>query len=337
MIFVFLRRVKEILDESKRIDYNKRMFTVLYGNDSSRIDMKLEEIKRREKNKEQLDFDAAKQSQGEILRDLDAGNLFGEERLFVIRNADFLGKSRKENRINYDLKAFLMRKNDQDHLVFCLDQDVLSKRKEVKEFLDQCQLLACKALDQKNQKSYVLSCCKEANITMNSEALNWFCAHIGFKAARIHNEIEKLAIYSKKITLEDVKALVASEPVDDVFKMSDALFAKNGLRLIAFYRNFRAQNMETVQIIALLASQIRFLLQVRILMDEHKTKEMMIQELNAHPYRIKLMMEKAQNFSADELLKQLALLADLDYDLKSGKIDRDEGFENFALNLMESG
>lgn len=324
------------MDESKGIDYNKRMFTVLYGNDASRIEMKLEEIKQREKDKEQLDFDAAKHSQGEILGNLDAGNLFGESRLFVIHNADFLGKSRKENTLDYDLKAFLMRKNEDDHLVFCLNQEALSKRKEAKAFLEQCELIACKALDQKNQRAYVLSCCKEAGIAMDKEALNWFCAHIGFKAARIHNEIEKLAIYSKKITLEDVKALIASEPVEDVFKMSDALFAKNGLRLIALYRNFRGQNMETVQIIALLASQIRFLLQVRILMDEHKTKEMIVEELNAHPYRIKLMMEKAQTFRADELLKQLALLADLDYGLKSGKIDRDEGFENFALNLMES-
>lgn len=57
-------------------------------------------------------------------------------------------------------------------------------------------------------------------------------------------------------------------------------------------------------------------------------------QLKAHPYRIKLNMEKARSFHSEELLDTLNLLANLDQDIKMGKIDKDQGFENFILNQI---
>lgn len=94
------------------------------------------------------------------------------------------------------------------------------------------------------------------------------------------------------IHLEDVQALVTPEQVNDVFKMVDALFSKNGVRLLAFYRNFRKQNMEPVAIIGLLASQVRFLFQVRVCMNQAMTKEEIASFLKAHPYRVQINMKR---------------------------------------------
>ena len=114
--------------------------------------------------------------------------------------------------------------------------------------------------------------------------------------------------------------------MNDIFKMVDAFFSQNGILLLAYYRNFRKLNMQPVAIVALLASQIRFLFQVRVLT--------IAQELKANPYRVKLNMQKAMRFSSEALLYNLSLLADFDQQMKMGKIDKDDGFEYFCLNLM---
>ena len=92
--------------------------------------------------------------------------------------------------------------------------------------------------------------------------------------------------------------------------------------------------MQPVAIVALLASQIRFLFQVRVLMDEGKAQATIAQELKANPYHVKLNMQKAMRFSSEALLYNLSLLADFDQQMKMGKIDKDDGFEYFCLNLM---
>ena len=92
--------------------------------------------------------------------------------------------------------------------------------------------------------------------------------------------------------------------MNDIFKMVDAFFSQNGILLLAYYRNFRKLNMQPVAIVALLASQIRFLFHVRV------------------------------RFSSEALLYNLSLLADFDQQMKMGKIDKDDGFEYFCLNLM---
>lgn len=67
---------------------------------------------------------------------------------------------------------------------------------------------------------------------------------------------------------------------------------------------------------------------------EGKAQATISQELKANPYRVKLNMQKAMRFSSEALLYNLSLLADFDQQMKMGKIDKDDGFEYFCLNLM---
>ena len=69
-------------------------------------------------------------------------------------------------------------------------------------------------------------------------------------------------------------------------------------------------------------------------MDEGKAQATIAQELKANPYRVKLNMQKAMRFSSEALLYNLSLLADFDQQMKMGKIDKDDGFEYFCLNLL---
>ena len=93
--------------------------------------------------------------------------------------------------------------------------------------------------------------------------------------------------------------------------------------------------MEPIAINGLLSGQIRFLFQVRVLMDQGNSKEEIARRLKAHPYRVQINMQRAYNFTSNELLEKLSILAKLDQDMKMGLVDKDEGFEQFILGMLQ--
>ena len=206
--------------------------------------------------------------------------------------------------------------------------------REMKEMIAASTVLSCLSLDDHSKREYVMNLCKEKQVQFDRDAFRWFLTRVGNDPLRIENEIEKCSIYASHITLEDVEALVAPEPMDNVFKMVDALFNRNALLLLSYYRNFRALNMEPLAIVGLLASQIRFLFQVRVCMEQGLSKNEIAQELHAHPYRVQVNQERAYDFDLDQLLDQLVQLATFDQEMKMGMVDKDEGFEQFVLRLL---
>ena len=308
------------------------MIYILYGKDKSMISLKLSAIKKKHHIEDALvNYDAQNDDISLVLAEMDSLSIFDDQKMIIVSNCTFLSS---KNTTNYEIDPFLLRKDTMSILVLICPSDKLdTRKKKVKELSSNAVLYSCISLDEKSQKFYVQSKLKEYGVQVDFKTLDWMCARMGQDPMCIENEIIKISTFSNHPTLEDVKSLLVVEPMNDVFKMVDAFFTQNGVLLLAYYRNFRKLNMQPVAIVALLASQIRFLFQIRVLMDEGKSQEAIASTLKAHPYRVKINMQKALRFTSESLLKSLALLAAFDQDMKMGKVDKDDGFEYFCLNM----
>lgn len=308
---------------------------VLYGSDASRVAHKIDQIKKKHNISETaITMDALNTEQSHLFMEMDSFSIFDEKKMIILENATFLSG---RDTTKYATEELLKRLDTDQRLimVYCCPSDHLDKRKKlVKAFEKASTVYACKALDQKSQPGYIQELLKASHVRMDRDAFTWFSRHVGMDTLKIGNEVEKLSLYNSVIHLRDVKALTSVEPTDDVFKMVDALFNKNGLLLLSYYRNFRAQNMEPVAIVGLLAGQIRFLFQVRVCMDQGMWKDQIASELHAHPYRVQINMQRAQDHTPEQLLDQLSELAQFDRDMKRGLVDKDEGFEQFILKML---
>ncbi|MBP3869347.1 MAG: DNA polymerase III subunit delta [Faecalicoccus sp.] len=307
---------------------------ILHGNDISRIKQKLANLKTSNHIENTVTFDALSDEQSSVLSEMDSFSIFDENKMIVVDNATFLSN---KDTTHYELEPFIKRIDQNDFMMvfICPTEKLSSRNKMVKTIVSQSKVYPCIALDVKSLPSYLEESLKRHKLEMDFDARRWFLNHVGYDSLRIDQELYKLKTYKDHISLADVELMVAPEPLDDVFKMVDALFQKNALRLLAFYRNFRELNMEPVAINGLLSGQIRFLFQVRHLMDRGLGKDEIASIMKAHPYRIQINMQRAREFSSEDLLDMLELLADLDQNIKSGKIDKDEGFEQFILKMLE--
>ncbi len=309
------------------------MNIILHGSDHSRIQKNVSALKNKYKIDTPLIYiDAANQKIEDLLFEMDSYSIFDDAKMIVVENCTFLSS---KDTTKYDIQQLINRSEIDTVVVYCCLSDKLDQRKKlVKELISKSQVISCIALDEKSKATYVNEICEKIGLYMEYDALKRFNTIIGLDSLRIENELNKLKLYADSITVDDVMALVSPEPLNDVFKMVNALFDKKALLFLAFYRNFRELNMEPVAINGLLSGQIRFLFQVKVLMEEGKSKESIATELKAHPYRIQLTMQRANRFDCDELLDMLDSLATLDQSIKTGKIDKDEGFEQFALDML---
>lgn len=309
------------------------MIEVLYGTDEGRIAQKKAQLKQKYKEAEVVQVDCAREDPASLFAAIDAGDLFGSRKLIFAENASFLSS---KNTTRIDPADIVRRKNTDHVLVLVVHSEKLDRRKKaVKELEKAATLVPCKSLDAMSQQSYIREVLEREQLQVDRDTFSWLCTHVGLDPLRIDQELEKLKIFSDHPSLEDTKALVTVEPLDNVFVMTDALFEKNGLRLMAAYRNFRAQSMEALAVIMLLAGQVRFLFQVRVLMDDAMGADDIARTLQAHPYRIRKSMDNASRFTAEELMDWLEELAALEQNMKSGRQDMDAGFEMFCLKLME--
>lgn len=310
------------------------MIYILVGEDPSRMEYKLETIRQKEKCDQSDRFDCRKAAKEEVENALETLSLFAEKTMVILENAAFLGA---KNDTGLDLERIAgkaLAGKDDKVIVFELPARKMdTRKKKVKELKEQATVIDCMPLDEKSQPAEIRQMMKERNMQMEPKAFEWFCENAGFSSPSLASQLDKLALYSSTLKLEDVRALTTVEPTHNVFKMTDALFVRNRLKLLELYRIFRGQNMEPQAILGLLAGQIRFVYQVRVLMDQNLSKEQIMDRLNASSGRIWNTMRNASRFSAGQLLENLALLSHLDQAIKSGQMDKDTAFENFILQI----
>lgn len=311
----------------------RSMIYILYGTDESRMRQKKGQLKQKYPEADVIVVDCQQpDADARLEQALDAGDLFATQKLIFADNASFLS-SRNTTKIQPDLVT--RRMETEDILVLTVNSEKLDKRKKtVKQLEKAAQVVPCLPLDAQAQRTYIREVMQEKGLSLDPDAFDWFCSHAGCDPMILESELEKLSVFSSHPSLADVTVLTTVEPVDNIFLMTDALSEKNALRLLAAYRNFRDQNMEPLAVVMLLAGQLRFLFQVRVLMDQGMTKQEIATRLAAHPYRTQIAMGNARRFEAADLMDLLEQLAGLEQGMKSGIMDKDQAFEMFCLRLL---
>ena len=184
--------------------------------------------------------------------------------------------------------------------------------------------------NQEDLKNYAITLKEKLGLSFDADAFQLFlnrCTNV----STLEREITKLSLYGQHLDYESVDQLVSRPLEDNVFDLSNAILKKDKQKTMKLYDDLKKIKTEPIQLIALLAKQFRFLLQVKILKNEKYSNEQIANELNAHPYRVKIALDNCRQFSLKEIKTKLLKLADLDLSIKKGLKDRYIDFEIFLM------
>lgn len=158
---------------------------------------------------------------------------------------------------------------------------------------------------------------------------------VGCDLNLLDRAFEKLELVCEKgaVSLADVSEHVADTHVEDAFKLGQAVAVADRQAALKSLRALEVARAAPIQLIGLLAWQLRQVLRARHLLDAGQSESAIGQQLNAQRDRLRSLMRAARNFDANVHARRLTRLAFVDQQLKSSRAPDMRWMERLVLEL----
>lgn len=110
----------------------------------------------------------------------------------------------------------------------------------------------------------------EQNQQITPEAIELLIQYTNSNLTILNNELEKLFLFSEQQLIDEemVHLLVAKSLEDNIFALVDQVVRGNLKQTLSIYYDLLKQNEEPIKILAVIASQLRFIYQVKTLVSK---------------------------------------------------------------------
>jgi DNA polymerase III subunit delta len=177
---------------------------------------------------------------------------------------------------------------------------------------------------------------KKANLS--SEAIELLVVLIGPDLRLLDLEIEKLLLYAedRQVTSEDVLALVSRARETNIFDLVDCVGRRETGRALRLLHQFLDEDEPALYLLAMLARQVRILIQVNELQSEFMGKMEIVNRLKLHPYVVEKAMAQARSFEMSQLEAAHQRLVQADWAIKTGQQDGALALDMLIVDLARA-
>jgi DNA polymerase III subunit delta len=273
-----------------------------------------------------VDFDDVKLSLGEVSQAIQTPPFLSEKRMVIVRDL-FSYATRKAD---YSPWVDLIKKTPEDVITILFSRE--SQKKISKHGLykmlsgaNDFHAYPFPLLSRGELTSWAHEEIARLNLRIESRELEMVLSHVGADLWSLSNELRKIAGYASggTVTGDTLSVLSASENEDQIFALMDAISQKKMKVAFDLLEMQRSNGAHDIQIFAMLARQIRLLLEVRSLIDENEriSKQDIATALGMHPFVAQKTLIQACAFSSGQLQDIHQQLFEVDVASKIGGID----------------
>lgn len=316
---------------------------VLYGSQKFLMDQFIEKLSKQVIEESVMDFnyETFDLNEDPIESAVEAAEtlpFMGEKRLIVASPAHFLTGVKGSNKIQHDIAAlerYLESPVDFSVLVLIVEQDKLDERKKVvKDLKKRAVMCACTSLGVQQLHPWLQERASIYHVQIEEDAAGLLCQFVGDNLQLLSKEIEKMAQYvgrSGVITPSVVHDLISKTIEQDVFALVDDVVHARIAKAFYSLQELVKRNEEPIKILFLLARQFRIIYKAKELDRVGYSGGEMARQIGVHPYVCKLAVQQGKRFSEEKLIRILDQLAEIDYNIKIGKLDKVLALELFLL------
>ncbi len=277
-----------------------------------------------------------------VLEDAETLPFLGERRLIILHNPVFLTAEKTKEKVEHNLsklEEYLKHPSPFSVLVFIASYEKLDERKKLtKELKKSAVTFESKKLSQPELKKWIQERASLHRVQITDGAADRMIELVGANLFMLTSEMDKMSLYATETKVIDegiVESLASKSLEQNIFTLIDKIVSRNVQEALQIYYDLLKQNEEPLKILAIIAGQFRLIYQVKELARRGYGQQQMAGFLKTHPYRVKLAAGHARQFSDEELTKMIDLLADADYQMKTGGMNKEMLIEMFLLRLNQ--
>ena len=264
-------------------------------------------------------FDKESVSVKEIMSIGDTLPFFAEKRLIVVENSGFFKSS------NDELAIYI--KNMPDYLIIIFVEEQIDKRNKLYKSVSETGYVSeMNAQPVSVLTKWIKGLFNAENKEITGEAVTCLLDRTGASMNLIKQEIEKLVTYVDNrpvIEKHDVEAVCSTQTVSRIFEMISAIGEKNQQKALNLYYDLLTLKEKPMSILFLIVRQFNGILQVSQGLSQGKNNSVMAKEIGIQPFLVGKYASCARKFTPEILYSALKDCAQVEEDVKSGKlIDR---------------
>jgi DNA polymerase-3 subunit delta len=300
--------------------------------------------------------DAAETSLTAIIDDARALSLFASERLIFVTGAETVmpRSSRDEARDEEDegggsgsstddiLEAYVKNPTPGVTLIFeatrwDFEGDDKTKTERVRKFFGAIpDVVEFRRFSPEDARQELDRIARAANLKLDPAAAETLVEALAADVARIAVEVEKLSLYGRPITADDLTLLVPDARASTIFALVNALGRRDRVRALATLDSLVREGEYLPLALTFLATQFRMALVAK------EANLRGASQVQSHFQRAGVQMwgsraeqvsQTAAKFSKEQLERGLKLLFETDRDLRSARPDDRSVVENFVVKL----
>jgi len=315
------------------------MIYFIYGEDSYRAKMKLEEIilgykKVHQSGLNLIYINAGEKGFNDFYGNLKINSMFSEKKLIVLKNV-FENTKFQEGFLE-NVKEL----GDIKDIIVVYEDCALDQRTKLFKALQKCA--KCQEFDYLQPAMLKKWVAKEFSAQggpasgwektrINSDALELLVNFTGRDLWQMANEINKLSNYKagSVVQKEDVELLVKPNIENDIFKTIDALVSQDKKSALFLLHKHLDDGDAPLKLLSMITYQFRTLLVIKELQDKKEPYGAIAKKSGLHPFVVQKNYYLCNRFSIEKLKKIYQKIFQIDSDIKTGKIEPE-----LALDLL---
>ncbi len=276
----------------------------------------------------------------EVVQEAETPPFMSAHKLIVVRGGALFTAQRLPKTIEHDmaeLERYLGDPVSYSTIVFVVEYEKLDDRRRiVKKMREKAQVREFAALNDYLLMAWVVKKADLAGARIDGETAQFLVHKAGKELQQLSQEVEKMALYvgqGSEITEEVVDELTSRQLENNIFLLIDAVANLQMQQAFQLLSDLEKNKEEPIKILALLARQFRIMLLAKEAARTGYSERDIASQLAVHPYAVKLALGQGRRFTEQQLQQIMMKLADLDYQIKSGQLDKNLAIEMFIFYI----
>ena len=264
------------------------------------------------------------------LEDLDTYTFLANKKIIIIKNIDYL-KADDQQKEKEHLIKYLINPNN-DNLLIITATKLDKKLKITKAINENCECI----IPSYDSKDIIKESLKDYKIT-NSE-INYLIELCDNDQNKIKTECDKLLMYcidNKEISkkaIDDIVVKKFGDPQNLVFSFTRYLAENNKQEALKIYRELLDYGKHPLEIVSLIANQLRSLLKIKLLEENYSKKEI-AEIINKKEFYVEKQQQLTRLYYLNDIRELIKKLQDIDIKMKTTDLDYNMLIEMYIINI----
>ncbi len=275
---------------------------------------------------------------------------FGERRVVVVRGFDELSSDQQKSLVG--ALERMPRTSVAILVAACVDERTVA----CKAVARMGRVVRYRRLYESEAAAWLGRRARQRGVDIRPEAQEYLVRVVGTSVARLAEGLEKACDYAGvgaagagrpagggadaprlQVTLDHVKAAAAGEPALGIFDLVDAIGQRDTAKALAAARRLLGFGEVPVRMLAMIARQIRLILQTKALQEQGATVQKIVAATRLQEFMVRKCLGQARHFDIEDLENAFTALARADVDLKSSGAPGEVVLEKLIVHLCTHG